>query len=239
MRSVAAVIGEALCLGLLAGSLMLPAATIADDAVQMSNSNRSLVAPEAAPTVLTIAPQPVKTDVPKRAKFGPARASSAAREKADWVVDSDDNRDLPFAVVDKTDARVFVFDPGGRLRGAAAALVGLARGDVSVPGIGTRAMSLIRPEERTTPSGRFVATLGRDLRGKEVLWVDYDNAISMHPVVKGTPKERRAERLASPTPLDNRISYGCINVPATFFENIVRPAFTGTRGIVYVLPETT
>lgn len=69
--------------------------------------------------------------------------------------------------------------------------------------------------------------------------MDYDNAISTHPVIKGTPKERRAERLASPTPLDNRISYGCINVPMTFFENVAHPAFTGTHGIVYVLPETT
>jgi len=26
--------------------------------------------------------------------------------------------------------------------------------------------------------------------------------------------------------------------PAKFYENVVRPAFTGTKGIVYVLPET-
>lgn len=41
----------------------------------------------------------------------------------------------------------------------------------------------------------------------------------------------------TPTPLDNRISYGCINVPAKFFNDVVRPAFTRTEGIVYVLPE--
>ncbi len=39
---------------------------------------------------------------------------------ADWVVDSGDNRGMPFAIVDKTDAKVFVFDADGRLRGAAA-----------------------------------------------------------------------------------------------------------------------
>ena len=44
--------------------------------------------------------------------------------------------------------------------------------------------------------------------------------------------------MATPTPLDNRISYGCINVPTQFFNLVVRPAFTGTSGIVYVLPET-
>jgi hypothetical protein len=52
------------------------------------------------------------------------------------------------------------------------------------------------------------------------------------------PKERRLQRLASPTPLDHRISYGCINVPAKFYNNVVSPAFTSTYGIVYVLPET-
>ena len=35
-------------------------------------------------------------------------------------------------------------------------------------------------EERTTPAGRFVASLDRDVHGQEVLWVDYDAAISMH-----------------------------------------------------------
>jgi hypothetical protein len=60
----------------------------------------------------------------------------------------------------------------------------------------------------------------------------------MHPVITTKPEERRAERLATATPLDNRISYGCINVPAKFFENVVHAAFTGTNGIVYVLPET-
>ena len=35
-----------------------------------------------------------------------------------------------------------------------------------------------------------------------------------------------------------RISYGCINVPVEFFKRVVAADFTGTNGIVYVLPET-
>ena len=35
----------------------------------------------------------------------------------------------------------------------------------------------------------------------------------------------------------NRISYGCINVPARFYDTVVGPAFAGTNGIVYILPE--
>lgn len=45
-------------------------------------------------------------------------------------------------------------------------------------------------------------------------------------------------RGAAPALLDNRISYGCINVPPEFFKNVVSPAFKSTNGIVYILPET-
>jgi hypothetical protein len=175
---------------------------------------------------------------PARANFGQETASAEAQELAHWVVHSADNRNLPFLIVDKVQAKVFVFDRTGQLRGASAALLGLAIGDDSVPGIGQRKLSTIRPEERTTPAGRFVASLARDLHGEEVLWVDYDTAVSLHRVIKGNPKDRRAERLASPTPLDNRISYGCINVPVKFYDDVVSPSFRGTAGIAYVLPET-
>ena len=140
-------------------------------------------------------------------------------------------------IIDKVQARVFVFDAQGQLRAAAPVLLGLAIGDHTVPGIGQRKLSSIRPDERTTPAGRFVASLDRDIHGDEVLWVDYDSALSLHRLVKGQPKERRAERLASPTPLDNRVSFGCINVPPKFYEQVISPSFTGTNGIVYVLPE--
>lgn len=172
------------------------------------------------------------------AHFGQTEPSTEARHVADWVVDSGDNAGMPFVVVDKVQARVFVFDARGQLRGAASALLGLATGDEAVPGIGQRKLSSIRPEERTTSAGRFVATQDRNLQGKEILWVDYNSAISLHPIVSGHATERRAERLNSPSPLDNRISYGCINVPALFYKNVVSPAFRGTDGVVYVLPET-
>lgn len=175
---------------------------------------------------------------PNRVNFGRENPSMDARHVADWVADSNDNHNMPFMIVDKKNARVFVFHADGRLRGAAPALLGLARGDDSVPGIGDRELSSIRPDERTTPAGRFEAALDRNLGGKEILWVDYDTAISLHPVITSNLKERRGERLATPSPDDNRISYGCINVSSDFFKRVVSPAFSGTNGIVYVLPET-
>lgn len=171
------------------------------------------------------------------ADFRGEAASADAREVVHWVIASGDNRGLPFMVIDKLQAKVFVFDRQGRLQGAAPGLLGLGRGDESPPDIGRRKLASIRPDERTTPAGRFEAALGHDLE-QDILWIDYDAALSLHRVVAGSPKDRRHERLASPSPLDNRISYGCINVPAKFYDTIVVPAFMGTVGIVYILPET-
>jgi hypothetical protein len=184
------------------------------------------VAPASAPSVLS-----TKGDFQNQA------ASPAVQAVARWVSDSRDNHGLPYVIVDKVDARVFVFDAQGRLRGADAALLGMARGDGSVPGIGDQKMSTIRPDERTTPAGRFKASLDHDVHGAEILVIDYAASISLHAVVKGTPAERRAERLASATSADNRISYGCINVPLKFYKKVVSPVFTQTFGIVYILPE--
>jgi hypothetical protein len=181
--------------------------------------------------------QPVMAQQVKRADFGGAQPSRDARVIADWVVDSTDNRGLPFAIIDKRRAHLYVFAPGGRLRGHAPILLGLARGDHTVPGIGDREFSNIAPHERTTPAGRFVAERGRNLRGENVLWVDYDAAVSMHPVLTTNPAERRLRRLATPTPTDNRISYGCINVPKRFFSHVVLGNLKGPKTVVYVLPD--
>jgi hypothetical protein len=209
-----------------------------DSVAQLSNPSRASSAREMAVALVTPETQPAVAHQPKRANFETEQASRDAKQVADWVVDSNDNRGMSFVIVDKADAKVFVFYADGRLRGAAPCLLGLAKGDESVPGIGNRDMKSIRPEERTTPAGRYVSSLGRNFYGKDILWVDYEGSVSLHRVVTNKPAERRLERLATPTPLDNRISYGCINVPVKFFDNVVKPSFAGTKGIVYVLPET-
>ena len=165
-------------------------------------------------------------------------ASSDARHIADWAVHSGDHGGLPFVIVDKLDGRVYVFDAQGRLRGASPALVGSARGDDEVPGIGTRQISSILPEERKTPAGRYTAVMGKGPKGEDILWVDYEQALALHRVVTSVPEERRLQRLASKVAADRRITYGCINVPVQFYDAVVRPTFNDSRGIVYILPES-
>ncbi len=186
----------------------------------------------AAPSV-----DPVRAGTGAVARFHGEAASADTRDTANWVVISHDNRALPFVVIDKVNAKVFVFDAAGALRGAAPALLGMARGDDSVPGIGQRKLATITPAERTTPAGRFEASLGQDF-DQDILWIDYDAALSMHRVIVGRKADDRAGRLASATASDNRISYGCVNVPARFYDAVVKPMFVGTVGIVYILPET-
>lgn len=165
-------------------------------------------------------------------------ASADVKQVADTVIASRDNQRLPYIIIDKANARVFVFDATGRLIGSDAALLGMARGDRSAADIGTRKLAAIGPSERVTPAGRFLAYLDHDAHGKEILLIDYEASIALHPVVKGTVGERRAERLASATAEDNRISFGCINVPMKFYSEVVSPAFARTRGYVYILPES-
>jgi hypothetical protein len=156
---------------------------------------------------------------------------------AGWVVASRDNEGLPFAIVDKTSAQVLVFGPKGELKGMAPALIGSAVGDSSHAYVGeVRELSEIAPEDRTTPAGRFLARYGPAAGGKTVLWVDPITAVSLHPLAETDRSERRHERLASPEPDDNRITFGCINVSPAFYKKVVRPAFKN-RGVVYVLPE--
>jgi hypothetical protein len=171
-----------------------------------------------------------------RANFAGEPASEEARLVADWVVASSNNAGMPFVIVDKLDAKIFVFGVDGRLLGAAPALVGLTPGDDAAAGIGDRPLSTIGPKERVTPAGRFVASLGRDLK-KDVLWVDYKGGVAIHRVVTNNPKEHRLQRLAAASPLAHRISYGCINVPAAFYDKFIHPAFAQTNGVVYILPE--
>lgn len=172
------------------------------------------------------------------ADFGSVVPTQEVRQLANWVTYAGDNQRQSFVILDKKDARVYLFDFVGRLKSNTPALLGYAVGDDNAPGIGTKPIAQISPEERTTPAGRFVAEIGMNARGEDVVWVDYDAAVSMHRVLTTHPAERRLERLATPTNEDNRVSYGCINLPVAFFEHELAPAVRSGGAIIYVLPET-
>ncbi len=166
------------------------------------------------------------------------RASDDARYAANWVLESGDHQSQPFAIVDKRDARIYVFDAQGKVLGVSPVLIGLAPGDLSVPDIARRTPSSLLPNERTTPAGRFNTEPGHNDKGEDIVWVDYEASLAIHRLRPAPATERRDERLGSQIAAEHRISYGCVVVPVEFYERIVAASLGKRRGVVYVLPET-
>ncbi|WP_159977595.1 MULTISPECIES: hypothetical protein [unclassified Novosphingobium] len=168
-----------------------------------------------------------------------ATRSEDATRVADWIAASGDNHALPYIIVDKKAAALLLFDATGKPLGQVPVLLGIALGDEASPGIGTKNLSEIGPAEKTTPAGRFLAKFGAAAGNQRVLWVDYATSVALHPIpTPGKPKERRRQRMLSTTIEDNRITFGCINVPTAFYNKSIRPLFQAKGGYVYVTPDS-
>jgi hypothetical protein len=165
-------------------------------------------------------------------------ASKDVVQVANWVSYTYDSQRRPFVIIDKKAAKLYVFDGWGRLWSTSPVLVGMAVGDDSAPGVGSKRLSQLKESEKTTPAGRFVARPGKDNHGADVVWIDFDAALSLHAMASVSPSEHRADRMATPDPSDNRISNGCINVPQPFFSGVLWPTVRKNGAVVYVLPET-
>lgn len=175
------------------------------------------------------------------AVFAPSAASAsppAASDFAARILRSGDHGGWPFAVVDKHAALLLVYHGDGRLAGSTPVLLGATPGDEATADVGLRTQTgRLRAADKTTPAGRFEAEPGHNLQGEAVVWIDYARALALHRLRPGSPQEQRAERLASATPADNRISAGCVVVPVAFYEAVVDPLLGRSHSVFYVLPE--
>lgn len=176
-----------------------------------------------------------KAEAAAPAMLIPTVRTEAANRVIAWIASSGDNQGLPFVIVDKPAARVFLFNAAGEQIADGPTLIGIALGDEATPGIGSKNLNEIGPAEKTTPAGRFLAKFGIAAGNTKVLWVDYATSVAMHMIPKDN-KEHRRDRMLSPSIEDNRITYGCINVPIVFYGK-VRPLFQKKGGYVYVLPD--
>jgi hypothetical protein len=202
----------------------------------------ALTVPASAPAAKRVRPPATKPAKPaprtSAAKFEVTQSAATTRV-VDWIAASGDNGALPYIVIDKNNAALFLFDGQGKPLGQAPVLIGVAVGDEATPGIGSKNLAEIGPAEKTTPAGRFLARYGLAAGRQKVLWVDYATSVALHPIPTGyNPKERRRQRMASPTSDDNRITFGCINVPSAFYTKSVQPLFRKKGGYVYILPDT-
>lgn len=167
----------------------------------------------------------------------PPQSEPASRMLA-WITAEHDNKGLPYVVIDKQAASLLLFSGKGEFLGQTPVLLGVGVGDDSSPGVGAKNLADIGPAERTTPAGRFVSKFGRAFGRQRVIWVDYANSVALHAVITTHKSEHRVERLLSPTPDDNRISFGCINVGTKFYTGKLSPQFQKKGGVVYILPDT-
>lgn len=207
--------------------------------VLLALAGLALTAPVSARAAVSDqASAPAQSRKDDAANEGRASRSEAATRVADWVAASKDNASLPYIIIDKQAAALFLFNGKGKSLGVVPILIGVALGDEATPGIGSKNLAEIGPAERTTPAGRFLAKYGMAAGKQRVLWVDYATSVALHPIPKGNRKEQRRKRMLSPTIDDNRITFGCINVPMLFYSKSVRPLFQKKGGYVYVLPDT-
>jgi hypothetical protein len=174
-----------------------------------------------------------------RADFRGETVSAEVRNIADWAVHSGDHHSLPFIIVDKVNAKAVAFDRYGMLIASTPVLIGMGVGDKFAPGVLQMDMYQTKPSQRITPAGRFFAEEGRNIQREVVLWVDYDAGIAIHKMPTKRTPQQRAERMVAPDPAEHRITYGCINVPAGFYDRAVRSHFRAKGGFVYVLPDST
>jgi hypothetical protein len=193
-----------------------------------------------AAVALTSSSSLVAAETPARtAENLPAVApSEQAARLMQWIEMTDDNGTSPYIVIDKNSAALFLFDAEGKQVGQTPVLIGIAKGDDSSPGVGSKSLASLGPAEKTTPAGRFVARFGRAAGNRQVLWVDYATSVALHIIVTGNRRERRLDRLFTPEADDNRITFGCINVGATIYTKQLQPLFRRNGGVVYILPDT-
>jgi len=219
-------------------TMKMPMPTTLKDSLSL---RRALAAASISFAALACAAAPAAPKAPPPgplADFGSTPVSPGVREVANWAFYTHDNHGRAVVILDKHAATVYAFAPGGRLVANAPVLLGLTVGDDTPAGVGDKPLSEIPEDQRTTPAGRFVAHAGEDDSGVDVVWIDYKAAVAMHRVITTYPAQRRLERLASPNARDRRISWGCINLPVSFYEKVLSPTVRDTGAIVYVLPET-
>ena len=164
--------------------------------------------------------------------------SKSMKMLAHRVLSANDPGQRPFAIVDKHTATIAVYLASGVVAGVSSTLLGQARGDRSLPGVGERTQSgRLRPQDLTTPAGRFESVPGRNREGEAIVWLDYGTAFAIHRLRPGVSQAERARRLASGNVAAKRVSAGCVVVPEPFYDGTVAALLGRGPGVVYVMPE--
>jgi len=147
----------------------------------------------------------------------------------------------PYILIDKGNATGYVIGADHHIQAKFPVLLGRVRGD-QPNSVNVMLDSLDSPGA-TTPAGMFRLSRAR-LTERDIK--EYNDNIfrlegpgaggnSIHETWQGELSSRE-QALATPTPEDNRISSGCVNISRAVFEAQVKRLPSGT--IVWITPET-
>ena len=120
-------VGKAAGLVLAAAVFSLAAPATAQRVEPSTDSDRAAAADAAAVQAYVAARQQADASAPEAILV--ETVSGAVQQVTHWIELSGDNNGLPFIVVDKLRAEVFVFDAQGQPLGKAPALLGISLGD--------------------------------------------------------------------------------------------------------------
>lgn len=155
--------------------------------------------------------------------------SSAAKASLDHIIDTNDNGGRPFVIADKKAGKLYLMNADGKVVDTTPALFGKTPSDSAktsgVTGAGKYDLKYNRDARLPSGYAGSVQSFDTGANGEQ---------FAIHRVidVKG---QNRQSRLDSKTARDNRITLGCINVPAEFYDQHLDNEL---GAVLYVLPET-
>ena len=173
------------------------------------------------------APRPLRALPPHRGQ---------ARDNADWVSLRTMARPAVPGHRQEEAGQVFAFDARGRLLGAVPAVLRLAVGDDSVPGIGDgRSPPSIRPDERPRRAARRCAR--RNLKGEQSCGSTTTAGSRCIASSPAPPPNDGLRAWRRRPPADNRVTFAASTFRSrSSTRSCSAPCACG--GIVYVLPES-
>ena len=155
--------------------------------------------------------------------------SSATKASLDHIIDTNDNGGRPFVIADKKAGKLYLMNADGKVVDTTPALFGKTPSDSAktsgVTGAGKYDLKYNRDARLPSGYAGSVQSFDTGANGEQ---------FAIHRVidVKG---QNRQSRLDSKTARDNRITLGCINVPAEFYNQHLDNEL---GAVLYVLPET-
>jgi hypothetical protein len=165
--------------------------------------------------------------------------SLQALRVAEYIAANSSSPDVNI-ILDKPTAKIYVM-VGRLLLDQSVFLMGAKVADEFPGGSMAASYSLKIPlaEKKVTPAGKFklVKTLRDPDYGTSLTFALYrDYRLAIHRIYLGNPEEKRQQRLDSKTTKDNSISYGCVNVSNTFYDQVLDRLEINSNSYVYIIP---